>query len=179
MERLLLLTHIIEYFGPIKGEKTIQKLVYLVQSINDYLYYTFRWDVFGPVSFDIEMDLYEAEALGLIDISWENNVPIYTAIVNEYDLPNYWKSIYNKTYPKDTVLHGFRYIQEVLGNSIVNPTIMEIVASILYLVSSGYDLSINDIIELSGKSINQDELFSVKQIIDSLKLLNQQSQFNI
>ena len=56
MDRLLRLSLIIKNLGSIKGDKNLQKMIYLLQSHGDDIGYHFKWNVFGPVSFQLEND---------------------------------------------------------------------------------------------------------------------------
>ncbi|MHA2278832.1 MAG: hypothetical protein ACXAC2_23885, partial [Candidatus Kariarchaeaceae archaeon] len=75
MDKLLRLSLVLQKLGPIKGEKNFQKLIYLLQTHGDDIGYKFKWNVFGPVSFQLENDINEAIAMGFIKKEKVEDVP--------------------------------------------------------------------------------------------------------
>lgn len=78
MERQIVLSRIIAQLGEIQGNRNLQKLFYLIQSLGYPLGYSFEWNTDGPVAPKLEQDIEEAISLGLVHKSFHNDFPIYS-----------------------------------------------------------------------------------------------------
>lgn len=132
VDRLLTISKILQLSGPIKGEKTIQKLVYLIQSNCENLGYSFNWNKFGPVSKTLDRDLIEAEMLKLIKISWDDKIPIYD-LPASVGVSEFWRKRSDNFALSGNLSSEIDRLCTILGKTMRDPRAMEILASVDYL----------------------------------------------
>ena len=162
VDRLLSISKILQLSGPIKGEKTIQKLVYLIQSHCENLGYSFNWNKYGPVSKALDQDLLEADMLKLIRISWDDKVPTYE-FPDTVGITRYWKEKSNTFSLSSNLISEIDRLIGILGNALRDPKQMEILASVDYLQK--YDrLKLDNYREEFGKK----DYFVASKILGSL-----------
>ena len=144
MERLVTVAKIIESLGPVKGEKTLQKLIYLIDSNGCRLGYQFDWQQYGPISFQLQDDIHEICALGLISITYDNKIPVYRSPRSLNHLREFWRNKHKNFVPQTGLIHLLRFFQQ-LGEKRNNPKFLEILASMDYsnqYNQSGYTTTI-------------------------------------
>ncbi len=84
------LAKVIEQLGPIKGERSLQKLIYLFDSQNNQLGYSFLWKTYGPVSFELQQDIAELRALGLVTSTRNSGITVYDVPVDLSKVAPFW-----------------------------------------------------------------------------------------
>ena len=137
MERQIVLSHIIEQIGEIHGNRNLQKLFYLIQSLGYSLGYSFEWNTDGPVSPKLEQDIEEAISLGLIRKSFHNGIPIYS--LNSKFHSDYIYSKFQTSTMPDELETQLKRIQHLLNQ--VGWKDLVTIASLSYLQKSkGYKL---------------------------------------
>ena len=163
MDRLLTLSHLLREFGTIKGEKAIQKLIYLIQSHTHNLGYNFEWKKYGPVSESLGEDILEAEILGYINISWENSVPVYRCSDSQ-GFTKYWQDK-SRDYSLPVSLVKITQILKVSldDNKINNPEIMQLLASFDFLKRNNLKN-----LESFQEKISNDNLLYAKNLLNKL-----------
>lgn len=132
VDRLLTISKILQLSGPIKGEKTIQKLVYLIQSHCENLGYSFNWNKYGPVSKTLDRDLLEAEMLKLIKISWDDKIPIYD-LPASVGVSEFWRKKSDAFALSPNLCSEINRLSAILGKNMRDPRMMEVLASVDYL----------------------------------------------
>lgn len=132
MDRLVTLSKIIAALGPIKGEKSLQKLIYLTQCYGDKLGYQFNWNNYGPISFKLERDIQEIRTLGLISISYDNNIPVYIGVEQTDNLTVFWRDRLEQASIPPNSRRVIDFINS-LGDQRTDPLFLELIASMDYL----------------------------------------------
>lgn len=167
MDRLLRLSLVLQNLGSIKGEKNFQKLIYLLQSHGDDIGYHFKWNVFGPVSFQLENDIEEAINMGFIEKK-NDEVPIFYSSVNSQK-SNFWKERTANIDISDKLLVKIKDVSQLLEHSQKYPNQIEILASIDYL-QKNEGLSIREAKESFKTKVG--ERFTQSEINASIELLD-------
>lgn len=167
MDRSLRLSLILQKLGSIKGEKNFQKLIYLLQSHGDDIGYQFKWNVFGPVSFELENDIEVGVNMGFIGKE-TGEVPVYYSNIDTQK-SKFWKEKFANMDLTDKLNIKIRDVGKLLEHSKKYPNQIEILASIDYLRKCG-GLSIEEAKENFKDKIGK--RFSQSEINDSLELLN-------
>jgi len=132
MDRLVTLSKIIGALGPIKGEKSLQKLIYLTQCYGDKLGYQFNWNNYGPISFRLEKDIQEIRTLGLISISYDNDIPVYVGVDQSNQLTAFWRERLQQESIPPNSQRVIDFINS-LGDQRTDPLFLELIASMDYL----------------------------------------------
>ena len=170
MDRLLRLSLILHELGSVKGEKNLQKLIYLIQSHGESIGYKFKWNLFGPISFNLQYDLEEAIAMGFIKINRNENVPVYTSTITAQDSIYWNKRINNLNLSEDVVLN-ISSISKLLDYSSKYPNHIEIAASLDYLTKED-GLTIEDakttLIKKSGQRFSNNDIDISAKLIENL-----------
>ncbi len=165
MERLLTLSYLLKEFGPVKGERAIQKLIYLIQSHTYSIGYIFHWRKYGPVSETLDDDLLEAEMLGYIKIIWDNNIPVYICPDNP-GITSYWQEKSRRYKLPSAIQRTTRMLKTIFGESeISNPWKIQLIASFDYLKKND-----RDNLELFQENIPSEELIYVESVLKKLAI---------
>jgi len=136
MDRVILLGNILNEFGPIKGEKSLQKIIYLFQQYCHHLGYRYNWNIHGPISNDLITDIHESHAIGITSIKWEDNIPIYQSNSNLSHISKYWKEKLERDQLSNQVKIKISKIRDILQEKMENPEELEILSSIHYINNS-------------------------------------------
>ncbi|MCE7733946.1 MAG: hypothetical protein GPJ54_03650 [Candidatus Heimdallarchaeota archaeon] len=169
MDRLLRLSLVLQNLGSIKGEKNFQKLIYLLQSYGDDIGYSFKWNVFGPVSFQLENDIEEAINMGFIE-KLGGEVPVYNSNVDSQK-SHFWKERSANISMSDKLMVKIRDVGQLLEHSQKYPNQIEILASIDYL-QKNEGLSIKEAKKnfksMVGERFTQSEINASIELLDIL-----------
>ncbi|MHA2089801.1 MAG: hypothetical protein ACW98K_02980 [Candidatus Kariarchaeaceae archaeon] len=170
IDRVILLSHILESMGPIKGERCLQKLIYLLQTYGESLGYTFSWDYYGPVSYHIESDIDEAEALGFVNISWQNKVPMYSSKLQSVIRSEFWQKHLDQYQVPVKIKNQIPKLHKILSENLSNPLLMETMASLSYLTHSMKDdrLASQRLQELSQGRIDTSSITTARTMLEQL-----------
>ncbi len=170
MDRLLRLSLILHELGDVKGEKNLQKMVYLIQSHGESIGYTFKWNLFGPISFKLQNDLEEAISLGFIAVNRSDQVPVYTSKITVQD-SKYWKKRIDNINLSENVVLNIGSISKLLDYSRKFPNHIEIAASLDYLTKED-GLTIEDakltLIKKSGMRFSNNDIDISAKLIENL-----------
>ena len=167
MDRSLRLSLILQKLGSIKGEKNFQKLIYLLQSDCDDIGYRFKWNVFGPVSFQLENDIREGVNMGFIG-KQTSDIPIYYSKIDSQK-SNFWKERFANMDLSEQLNFKIRDVSKLIAHSENYPNQIEILASVDYLQKKE-GLSREEATEKFMSKIGK--RFSQSEINDSLDLLD-------
>ncbi len=169
IERMVNLTELIKNIGPIQGERCLQKFVYLVQNCCESIGYKFTWNFFGPVSYELEQDITEAEVIGLVNVARDNNIPTFNYGSNKVNLSKFWQNKISNNKLSDNVLAHLPKLKKILASNLSNPIIMETIASILFLrEKEPSSQQIDNITEISNGRINEDEISTANDLLNQL-----------
>ena len=113
MDRLLRLSLILHKLGSVKGEKNFQKMIYLLQSHGESIGYKFKWNLFGPISFNLQYDIEEAISMGFIEINRNENIPVFTSKITVQD-SKYWNKRINNINLSENVVLKISSISKLL-----------------------------------------------------------------
>lgn len=125
----LIFLHTVRKFGTIYGKKALHKILYFEDlESNDFSY---RWEKFGPFSYELKFLFEDAVADGLLDI---NPIPLSTKDAIQYNmyLSNKGKEFLDKNSLDPEATNRIDQTYNFLKDQ--NPRSMELLASVHYLI---------------------------------------------
>ena len=154
MQRLVKLAKVVDLLGPIKGEKSLQKLIYLFDRQNNELGYSYIWKTYGPVSFQLQQDIEELRALRLITVKHENNIPIFDVPI-ETNISTFWR---NRLAQCEFNLKSQQILNHLLqlDQRKNDPLFLEVIASIDYLERKKEANPVQSLIKKAGNRYSAD-----------------------
>lgn len=173
MDNIFILATLLDTFGPIKGERSLQKLVYIAQTMAEIDEWNFDWNIYGPVSYEIERDLEEAEALGLLQVIWEDDgIPVYHFSYEDADLSSYWRRRYQEFVISDSLMYHLSLLKNVLGNNVNDPELMEALASLDFLEHNDLNFKPDNLLDLSDGRFSNEQIIEAQQLLQNLRVNN-------